>query len=165
MPHPLYASPMTLHSALIVAAHLALLAVGAWLVVIDTRTHRLPDRIVLPTLVATLVLVTAEALAVQDAARLLRAVAGMVVICGFFVVLRLISRGGMGGGDVKLAALLGVVLGWHGWTAVVLGLFAAFLLASLYALVLMALRKAGPKSRIAFGPWMILGAVLAIAAT
>ena len=165
MPHPPYASPMTLHSVLVIAAHLVLLVVGVGLLIIDARTHRLPDRIVLPSLAATLLLVVVEALAVQAAARLLQAAAGMVVLCGFFIVLRLASRGGMGGGDVKLAALLGVVLGWHGWTAVVLGLAAAFLLASLYALALMALRRAGPKTRIAFGPWMILGAVLAIAAT
>ena len=163
MPHPSYSSLMPLHTALVVLAHVVLLAVGAWLLAIDARTHRLPDRIVLPTLAGTLLLVGIEVLALQDATRLGRAAAGMLALGGFFILLRLLSRGGMGGGDVKLAALLGVVLGWHGWTAVAVGVAAAFVLASLYALVLMALRRADGKTRIAFGPWMIVGAVLAIA--
>ncbi|QTV80932.1 prepilin peptidase [Microbacterium sp. NIBRBAC000506063] len=156
---------MALHSALVLAAHLALLCVGARLLVIDARTHRLPNRIVLPTLAGVLLLVALEALLLLDATRLLRSLAGMLLLGGFFLALRLLSRGGMGGGDVKLAAVLGAVLGWHGWTALALGAASAFLLASLYALVLMLLRRATGKTRIAFGPWMIVGAVLAIAAS
>ena len=156
---------MSLHSILVIGAHLALLVVGGWLFVVDARTHRLPNRIVLPALAATLLLIAVEALLLQDATRLLRSLAGALLLGGFFLLLRLISRGGMGGGDVKLAALLGAVLGWHGWTAIALGAASAFLLASLYALLLMGLRRATGKTRIAFGPWMIVGAVLAIAVT
>lgn len=156
---------MTLHSALVIAVHLMLLAVGVWLFLIDARTHRLPNRVVLPALGGTLLLVALEALILHDATRLFRSLLGVVILGGFFLALRLLSRGGMGGGDVKLAAVLGAVLGWHGWTALAVGAASAFLLASLYALVLMALGRATGKTRIAFGPWMILGAVLAIAAS
>ncbi len=156
---------MTLHAALVLTAHLVLLGVGMWLFVIDARTHRLPNRIVLPALAGTLLLVIVEALLLQDAARLIRSGLGMLLLGGFFLLLRLGSRGGIGGGDVKLAALIGVVLGWHGWTALAFGAAFAFVLAALYALVLMMLGRAGRKTRIAFGPWMILGAVLAIAVT
>jgi leader peptidase (prepilin peptidase)/N-methyltransferase len=65
---------------------------------------------------------------------------------------------------VKLAAVIGLVLAWHGWWTLLLGSAVAFLLGALFALVLMILRRANRSTRIAFGPWMILGAILAIAA-
>lgn len=154
---------MSPHELIVLTAHLALLAIGGALFVIDARTHRLPNRIVLPTLLGVALLVLIEAIVLAESGRLLRSVAGMLVLGGFFALLRLLSRGGLGGGDVKLAALLGLVLGWHSWSAVALGAASAFLLAALYALVLMTLRRADGKTRIAFGPWMLVGAALAIA--
>jgi len=153
---------VTLHSAAVLLAHLALGAVGLWLTVIDVRTHRLPNRIVLPTLGVLVLLILIEAIALGDPARLMRALLGALALGGFYAVLHMASRQGMGGGDVKLAAVVGLTLAWHGWTALLLGAAAAFLLGALHALVLMALRKADRHTRIAFGPWMIVGAALAI---
>jgi leader peptidase (prepilin peptidase) / N-methyltransferase len=68
----------------------------------------------------------------------------------------------MGGGDVKLAPLLGFYLGWLGWGAVAVGAFAAFLLGGLVGVVLMATRLAKLKTRIPFGPYMLAGAFLAV---
>ncbi|MEV4775188.1 A24 family peptidase [Microbacterium sp. LTA6] len=155
---------MDLHEVLAVVVHLALLGIGGWLLVIDVRTHRLPNRIVLPTLVALLVLVVAEALLTGQSRPLIGAVLGMLILGGFYAALRMVSREGMGGGDVKLAAVIGVVLGWHGWQALAVGAASAFVLGALYALVLMALRRADRSTRIAFGPWMIVGAILGVAA-
>lgn len=155
---------MDLHEAAVVLVHLALLGVGGWLLVIDVRTHRLPNRIVLPTLAALLVLVIIEALLTGQVRSLIGAALGMLILGGFYAALRLVSREGMGGGDVKLAAVIGIVLGWHGWQALAVGAASAFMLGALYALVLMALRRADRSTRIAFGPWMIVGAVLGIAA-
>lgn len=154
---------MSLHDLCVLIVHLLLIGIGCWLLVIDARTHRLPNRIVLPTLGGLTALVVVEALATGDGDRMLRALLGGLVLGGFYAALHLASRQGMGGGDVKLAAVIGIALAWHGWTVLVLGAAAAFLLGALYALVLMVLRRAGPKTRIAFGPWMILGAALAIA--
>lgn len=156
---------MTPHAVAVLIVHLALVAVGAWLIVVDARTHRLPNRIVLPTLGALIVLVIAEALVTVDAGRMLRALLGALVLGAFYAVMHLASRQGMGGGDVKLAAVIGLVLAWHGWWTLLLGAAAAFLLGALFALVLMLLKKASRSTRIAFGPWMILGAVLAISVT
>ncbi len=153
---------MDLHLTLVVLVHVALLGVGGWLLVIDARTHRLPDRIVLPMLVVLPLLAGADALATQHPGPLTRALLGGVLLGGFYAALRLLSRDGMGGGDVKLAAVIGLVLGWHGWSALAVGAAAAFVLGALYALALMALRRADRKTRIAFGPWMIAGAVLGI---
>lgn len=149
-------------TVLVVVVHLMLLAVACRLVVIDARTHRLPDRIVLPTLAALLVLIAVDALATGDSRALLRAGAGMLLLGGFYAALRLVSRAGIGGGDVKLAAAIGLLLGWHGWAALAVGAASAFVLAALYALVLLAFRRATGSTRIAFGPWMILGAVLGV---
>ncbi|MBN7792128.1 prepilin peptidase [Microbacterium esteraromaticum] len=153
---------MSLHSIAVIAVHLALAGIGAWLIVIDARTHRLPNRIVLPTLGALVLLAIIEALATGDGERLVRALLGGLALGAFYAVMHLISRQGMGGGDVKLAAVIGLVLAWHGWQVLVLGAAAAFLLGALYAIVLMLLRRANRHTRIAFGPWMIIGAVLAI---
>jgi leader peptidase (prepilin peptidase)/N-methyltransferase len=154
---------MDLRLTLLVLVHLALLGVGAWLIVIDARTHRLPDRIVLPTLAALLLLVAVDAVSTGERAALLRALIGMLILGGFYAALRLLSRDGMGGGDVKLAAVIGLVLAWHGWSALAVGAASAFVLGAVHALVLLALRRADRSTRIAFGPWMIMGAVIGVA--
>lgn len=153
---------MTFHAAAALIAHLALAVVGVRLIVIDARSHRLPNRIVLPTLAGVILLVVVEALATGNGERLTRTLLGGLALGAFYAVLRLSSRRGMGGGDVKLAAVIGLVLAWHGWQTLLLGAAAAFLLGALHALTLMALRRATRHTRIAFGPWMIIGAALAI---
>ena len=153
---------MDLRTLLVVLVHAVLLGIGGWLLVIDVRTHRLPNRIVLPTLAALVPLAILDAVLTGDGGRLLGAVLGLLVLGGFYALLRAMSRAGMGGGDVKLAALLGFVLGWHGWRALAVGAASAFVLGALYALALMAMRRADRSTRIAFGPWMILGAVLGV---
>lgn len=148
--------------ALIALVHVALVGVGAWLIVIDARTHRLPNRIVLPTLGSLLVLIGIDALAAGQTAASIRALLGMVILGGFYAMLRAISRAGMGGGDVKLAAVIGLVLGWHGWQALAIGAASAFVLGAMYALVLIVLRRADGSTRVAFGPWMIAGALIGV---
>lgn len=153
---------MDIRLALLALVHVALVGVGGWLVVVDARTHRLPNRIVLPTLACLVVLAGIDALGTGQSRDLVRAVLGMLILGGFYAVLRGISRAGMGGGDVKLAAVIGLVLGWHGWTSLAIGAASAFVLGALYALVLIRLRRADGATRIAFGPWMIAGALLGI---
>lgn len=132
--------------------------VGAVLAVIDVKTRRLPNRLVLPAyLVAGLLFATTVTLT-GDGAVLLRAGVGMVVLYAFYFALRLVRSGGMGGGDVKLAGVIGIYLGWVGWSAVAVGAFAAFVYGGLYALALLLLRRAGRRTTIPFGPFMLLGA-------
>lgn len=157
-------SSLTGYAIAVIVVNLVLAGIGVWLLVIDARTHRLPNRIVLPTLAAAIVLVGVDALVTRSTDALLRSLLGMLLLGVFYAVLRAVSRGGLGGGDVKLAALIGLVLGWHGWQAALIGAASAFVLGALYVLVLMAFRRAERSTRIAFGPWMIIGAVLGIAA-
>ncbi|MFE2772751.1 prepilin peptidase [Microbacterium resistens] len=152
---------MDSHALIVVLVHLALLGVAARLLVVDIQEHRLPDRLVLPTLVGALAAVILEAVLTPEA-RAERAAAGMLLLGGFYGALRTLSREGMGGGDVKLGAVIGLVLGWHGWDALVVGGAAAFVLGAGHALALVASGRADRSTHIAFGPWMILGAVLGI---
>ncbi|MDD2554420.1 MAG: A24 family peptidase, partial [Desulfotomaculaceae bacterium] len=75
----------------------------------------------------------------------------------FLLILALASRGGMGGGDIKLAAVIGVCLGWpNGPTAVLLGC----LLAGLAGLLLILLRVKNKKDLIPFGPFLAAGTLI-----
>ncbi len=75
---------------------------------------------------------------------------------GYYVLYR-INPGGMGFGDVKLALGAGAVLGWYGWPTVMLGTLAGFVLGALYGGVLVVARRAGRKTAIPFGPFLIGG--------
>lgn len=77
----------------------------------------------------------------------------------FFLLLWSITRGrGMGFGDVKLAGLLGLLLGYP---RIVIALYGAFLTGAAVGVILILRGKAKPKTKIAFGPFMIFGALLA----
>ena len=145
-------------------AFLALAVVGVLLVLVDLRHHLLPDRVVLPALVLGAALLAVAAAAEQSWAALLRAGLGAAALFLVFLVLALVSPGGLGMGDVKLAALLGLHLGWVGWPAVLLGALAAFVVQAVVALVLLAARRVGRRSDLPFGPAMLVGAALAMAA-
>ena len=141
-------------------AYLYLAAVAVALALIDLDVQRLPDAIVLPSYLVAGVLLAPAALLGDGIAPVLRGLAAAAVL---WVVYRVLAQvGGMGGGDVKLAPLLGFYLGWLGWGPVAVGAFAAFLLGGLVGVVLMATRTAGRKSRIPFGPYMLAGAFLAV---
>ena len=139
-------------------------AVGVALAAIDLDVKRLPNAIVLPSYGVAAVLLGAAAIAHADATNLMRAVFGMAALFGGYYLLAVIVPGGMGFGDVKLAGVLGLYLGWLGWTELVVGAFAGFLLGGLAGLALMAAGRANRKSHLPFGPFMLLGALLAILA-
>jgi len=139
-------------------AYVYLAAVSVALTLIDLDTRRLPNSIVLPSYV---VLGTLFALACALGApweAMLRALIGATALYVFYAVLRLARPGGMGGGDVKLAGVLGAALAWIGWGAFAVGAFAAFVLGGVVGVALMVTRRATGKTAIPFGPWMIAGA-------
>lgn len=149
-------------TVLILVALLYLAAVSVVLALIDLDTHTLPNRVVLPAYPVAAVLLTAAALLAGEPDRLLIGLAGGVALFGLYLLLAVLYPGGMGLGDVKLAGVLGLYLGWLGWGPLVVGAFAAFLLGGLFSLVLVITRRANRKSGIPFGPWMLAGAWLGI---
>ena len=146
----------------VLPAFLFLAAAGVLLGVIDLQHRLLPNRIVVPAIGIAAGLLAVAAAAEQDGAALLRAALGAVVLFAVFLVLALIAPGGLGMGDVKLAALIGLHLGWLGWNAVLVGAAAGFVVQAAVALVLLATRRIGLRGELPFGPAMLLGTALAI---
>ncbi|MFD4237930.1 prepilin peptidase [Streptomyces sp. NPDC058542] len=138
---------------------LALTPVAVLLAVVDRRVHRLPDPLTLPLAVAAVLLLGGAALLPGHAGSWTSGLLGGVALGGFYFLLFLINPNGMGFGDVKLALALGVALGWYGWTVLFVGGFAGFLFGAVYGLALVLLRRAGRRTGIPFGPFMIGGAL------
>lgn len=136
--------------------------VGIALAAIDLDTHRLPDRIVLPSYAVLAALLGTAALLTGDGEGAARAAAGAGILFAFYLALALISPRGMGMGDVKLAGVIGLMLGWVGWAALAVGALAAFLLGGLAAVALILARRARRTTGIPFGPWMLGGAWIGI---
>ncbi len=143
-------------------AFLYLAAISVALALIDLDVKRLPNAIVLPSypVVALLLLLPAAVSGVWG--DYLRALIGMVALFALYFVLAIVYPAGMGFGDVKLAGVLGLCLGWLGWAELAVGGFAGFLLGGVIGAVLMVVGRATRKSQIPFGPFMLVGAFLAV---
>jgi len=143
-------------------AFLYLAAVGVALALIDLDVHRLPDVLTLPSYVVGGVLLVLPALFDGSWGDYGRAWLAAAVLFAFYFVLLLIYPAGMGFGDVKLAGVLGLHLGFLGWGTLVVGGFMGFLLGAVVGGLLMLTRRATRKSKIPFGPFMLVGALIAV---
>lgn len=142
-------------------AYLTLAACAVLLSVVDLQHHRLPDAIVGPFAVAALFLLAAAAWGSGTWEPLVRAVLGAVILFVFYLVLALISPGGLGMGDVKLAAVLGLFLAFLSWRALIWGAAGGFVIIAVAGAVLLAARRATRQSMVPFGPAMLLATVVA----
>jgi len=154
----------TVAAILQLVAYAYLAAITIALALIDIDVHRLPDALVLPAYAVGAVLLGVAALLRGDMGALIRLAAGAAILFAFYLVLALISPRGMGMGDVKLAGVLGLFLGFLGWGPMAVGAVAGFVLGGVFALVLIVLRRARRGSGIPFGPWMLAGAWVGIVA-
>lgn len=150
------------HDSAALPAYLYLAVVGALLAVVDVAVKRLPNPFTLPSYLVGLVLLGGAALLDGHPARIRYAVTGLAVLWALYAAQHLIAPGAIGWGDVKLAGVLGLYLGWLGARAWWLGLLAGFVLGGLYATVLLLTRRGSRKSEIPFGPFMLAGAVAGI---
>ena len=137
-------------------------AVGVALALIDLDVKRLPDVLTLPSYPVGAVLLGGAAIADGDAGLMVRAALGALALFAFYFLLLVIYPPGMGFGDVKLAGVLGLYLAYLGWGTLIVGGFLGFLLGAVVSIGLMLVRRAGRKSKIPFGPFMLVGAFLAI---
>ena len=128
---------------------------------IDIVHHLLPNRLVGPLLGAGLVLLAAAALAQGAAGDLVRGVAGSVILFISYLILALTSRNGLGMGDVKLAAPVGLYLGYLGWSHLFYGGALAFVAGGLASVFLVLKNRKNKPREVAYGPSM-LAAGLAI---
>ena len=154
--------PATVAAVLHLVAFLYLAAISIALAIIDIETHKLPNVIVLPGYLVGVALLGTAALLQGDLVALGRMAAGAGILFVFYFVLAFISPRGMGMGDVKLAGVLGLFLGSLGWGQLAVGAGSAFVLGGLFSIILLITKRAGRKSGIPFGPWMLLGAWVGI---
>ena len=122
--------------------------------VIDLRHQIIPDAITLPGIMVGL----ATSLATGRISWV-DSVGGILLGGGLFVAIILVSRGGMGGGDLKLGAMLGAFLGWQ---ALLVALFVAVMLGGICAVTLLVSGQVARKDAIPFGPFLALGGVVAL---
>lgn len=146
-------------------AYLYLAAVGVALAGIDLRSHRLPNALVLPSYPVLLLLLTGASAITGDWSALWRALVAGVASLAVYLVLWLAYPAGMGFGDVKLAGLLGVALGYLSWSALAIGTFAAFVVGGISGVLLLAATHRSRRTAIAFGPFMVAGVWVAFLAS
>jgi leader peptidase (prepilin peptidase)/N-methyltransferase len=145
-----------------VPALLTFTALGIALGAIDLDTRRLPNALVLPAYPVLAALLVAAAAVRDDWWAVVRAGLGAVALFGFFFALAVISPRGMGFGDVKLAGVIGLVLGYLSWSALVVGAFAGFFLGAVVGVAVIAVGAGDRKTALPFGPFMVLGALAAL---
>ncbi len=144
--------------AVVLVAFLWFAATGIALALIDHDTRRLPTPIILTGYCVAVSLFVVACLLGADWWALLRAGVGMAALYGFYLVLSLVRAGGMGGGDIRLAGLVGLHLGWLGWGPLTVGALAAFIFGGVVGIALLATKRAGRTTAMPFGPWIIAGA-------
>jgi leader peptidase (prepilin peptidase)/N-methyltransferase len=144
-------------------AYLYLAVVGTLLAFIDVAVKRLPDRLTLPSyLVGAALLGVAVPVTGGGGARFGYALIGMAVLWLLYGVQYFFAPSQIGRGDVKLAGVLGLYLGWLGQAIWMIGVVLGFMFGGLVAIGLLVSRKASRKSEMPFGPYMIAGAITAM---
>lgn len=143
-----------------------LCVVGTLLGIVDWRTKLLPAIVVLPATLLALLYGAARWIATGSSEELLRGLIALLVVRTVFWVLWFVRQAGMGFGDVRLSALLGLVLGYAGWGPVVIGVYSAFLLFGVPGLLLAIVRRDRGmlKRAYPFGPFLLAGALVGLLA-
>ena len=132
------------------------------LVWIDLREFRLPREITYTAFVLGAIALVIAALVNDEPERIWQAALGAGIALAVMGLIYVASRGQMGDGDVRLAPLLGLYLGYLNPGIVPVGLFLGFLLGAVIGVVAMAVGKAGRKTALPFGPFLAAGTVLAV---
>jgi leader peptidase (prepilin peptidase)/N-methyltransferase len=133
---------------------------------IDLTEYRLPDVVVLPTLAIGFLLVIVSSVNDDDGARVRYAFLGAVIAFGVLLIAHLISPQGMGFGDVKFAAVLGLMVGWQASSFVdvvilVLWLFLiGFAIGTVGGVALLVVR--GRNQPFPFGPFLAMGTLVTV---
>ncbi len=146
---------------LMVAPYLALFSVLLALSVIDLERYILPNRITYPSILGSLVVIPAVALTLGRPDGIVHALVGGAGYFAFLFVPALIYPRGMGFGDVKLAGLMGLYLGWIHPLLTLLSLVMASVIGLAAGLMVLVVRR-GKSRPYPFGPWLAMGCVLAI---
>lgn len=145
---------LTFGLSFIFAAYAILLSSLIIVTVIDLEYKIIPDVITLPGIIIGLIL-SLFILPIP----FINSLIGIMTGGGFFYLIALVSRGGMGGGDIKLIAMIGAFLGWEGTLVTIL---MGSLIGSIIGIALIITKKKKRRDPIPFGPFLALGAVISI---
>jgi len=146
----------------VLPAYLYLGAVGLALALIDIDLKRLPDALTLPSYPVGVVLLGIAALVNHDGHSFVRALICAGIAGGLYFALWFVYPSGMGFGDVKLSGVLGLYLGWLGYGELAVGLFLGFLYGGLFGIGLILFKDGGRKTKVPFGPFMLLGTLTSV---
>ncbi|MGO4296454.1 prepilin peptidase [Glutamicibacter sp. MCAF14] len=150
-------------SAALVLLQLAcFLGFGVLLAKQDMATHRLPNRLVASWLAASLAVIALLGILRSDLHGVLMGLLGLLLLGGGYLLLTLASGGAMGMGDVKLAGVLGLNLGYYSLPSLFFATLLAFVLATLWVIGGVVARKLTLKSAVPFGPFMLIGSFIAL---
>ena len=143
-------------------AYLYLAAIGVCLALIDVDVRRLPDSIVLPSYVVSLLLLLPAGAQGAGGTVAIRAVAGMGALLVLFFALAAAYPNGLTFGDVKLAGLVGLYLGWLSWSALFLTAVGSLLIAAVTGLTVVVTRNASRYIAIPLAPCLLGAGVLSV---
>lgn len=147
-------------AAFVLAAASVWAGAGGWLAVTDYRTGLLPTRLIWPTAGAVWALYAVASLIEGEPAGLIGAAMGAVVCGAFLAAVHFVHPPSMGFGDVRLSVLNGLLCGWWGWQAALVGLMAGFVLAlpeAVFVLIRQGIRASRP-----LGPYLVAGAAVTV---
>ena len=140
-------------------AFLFLALLGVQLSRIDFALHLLPNALIVLLLGGGLLLLAASSALAPGWLELFRALAGGAILFAGYLILGLLSPGSIGMGDVKLAAPLGLYLGYLGWEQVLFGGLLGFVVGGVLTVLMLRLRRAEKPTETAHGPAMIIAAL------
>lgn len=129
---------------------------------IDLSEHRLPNRVIYPWAAVTAGILLVVSLLLGDLPGLLRGVGAALLWGLLFLIARLVHPPSIGMGDVKLAVVLGLYTGFLGWVTVAAAVLVSFILAGLVAIALLIAGRADRRTRIPFGPFLLIGTSVAL---
>ena len=126
---------------------------------IDIRELRIPNRLLFPGLILTTLSVLVVGIALDQVNRAMLSILGAIISIAIFFCIHLIKPKGLGMGDVKFAALIGLALSWISFPAGLFGLGLAFIASSFFSLLLYMVKRNSFNRVIPFAPFMLLGLV------
>jgi prepilin signal peptidase PulO-like enzyme (type II secretory pathway) len=114
---------------------------------------------ILPDFSTIILIIIAFLGVIFDESNIIPYLLSALISVGFLLILNLITKGnGMGMGDVKFALFMGLFLGYP---KIIIAFYVAFIVGAIYGIILMIFKKAKKKSQVPFGPFLILGTIIA----
>ncbi len=141
---------------------ITLISVGVPLSMMDIISRRLPNVLTSALFVLSAIIISISGIVDHASSRVISSFIDSLVLSISFLIVSFATRGGMGMGDVKLSAGIGLIAGFYGTQTLFLSTLLSFILGALVGVALLLLRKGNLKTTLPFGPFMIIGQLVAM---